>query len=207
MLAAMALAASIARVGSMPVVFPCTPGKVLTYKVKAEWHSPGGDWGDGAIQELKATTQFKRCRRSLGEAAALVRGLPLGLTNYMDGQYPGYYAIIQTARGLYIKPLDGPHVKLERIKPSPANLYVGFPVKPKQCAEGGPGKPKGMYCWFADSVKDESGRTVWNISYATYRSGTFLKIVPGVGIVSYNFGGGGPAPYMLIKAHLVKSGK
>jgi len=191
MLSAVVLAASISNVGNNPVVFPCKPGKVLTYKIKGQWEE-----GAGLSTVIKKTitwhTRFIRCSLSPTKAIAIVRGLPSDLEWYQPGTEPNTYAIIQTAKALYIQQIPyNSEIDLQKIKPDPDNQYIGFPVEVGNCAVRQNNHPDGAYCWEVDSIKHVADNQTWTITYGGLGGFVSMTIEPGVGITEFSFDHGG----------------
>lgn len=187
MLAAIALAASISRIGENPVVFPCEPGKVLTYQARGQWEE-----GAGLSTVIKKTmpwyTRFIRCSYSPAKSVAIVRGLPGDLAWYEPGMKAKFYAIIQTAKGIFIQQIPyQSELDPQTIIPSPDNQYIGFPVKAETCAIRENLRPDGEYCWLVDSIKQVAGKQTWSLIYGSLGGFTSITIEPGVGITAFSF--------------------
>lgn len=187
MLIAISLAASALTVGTMPIVFPCKPGMVMTYRGRGKWEE-GSGLSSVIRKKVAWRTRFLACSYSPTKAVAVVRGMPSDLAWYEPGEAPETYAIIQTPGGLFIQRISySQGMNPATILPSADSQYVSFPVTAHTCAPSTGKHPGGFYCWVVDSVKHHGHRQEWDISYASMPDFTSMTIVPGVGITAYMY--------------------
>lgn len=185
MLAAIVFAVS--SVGQMPVIFPCEPGKVLTYRGKGQWEEGAGP-STIIKKEVTWTTTFLRCSYSPTKAVAIVRGLPGDLAWYEPGQQPGTYAIVQTPDGLFIRRIAyKPDLDPQTIEMHRAKQYLHFPITENTCASTENNRKDGMYCWLLTSIKQDGSNLVWMIEYHSLPDSTSMTIEPGVGITAFSY--------------------
>lgn len=205
MLAALAFVAATSRVGGYPVMFPCMPGKTLTYRAKGQW-----ELGAGVSTIIKKTmawqTQFISCSYTSSKAVTIVDGLPMDLAWYQPGTESSMYVIIQTSKGLFIQQsFPDPTRDLQTIKPSSDDQYIGFPIKVGTCAQRKNLRPDGSYCWFVSAVNTVANKKVWTIEYHSLPDYSCLTIEPGVGITSYAYHHNGTVAE--VNVNLVRAGR
>lgn len=202
---AIVLAASASSVGQHALVFPCTPGKTLTYRAEGQWEQGAGP-STIIRKSLTWHTSFLDCSYTRRKAVAIVNGLPMDLAWYQPGAGPAMYAVIQTPEGVFIQQdFSYPGNDLQAIKPASDDQYLGFPVEADTCAERKELRPDGDYCWFVSSTKEVSGKESWKIEYRTLPDYSCVTIEPGVGITSYAYHHNGTVEE--VNVSLVRVGK
>jgi len=201
-------AASFAAQASAPSndPFPMSEGTYWIYRGAV--HSAGNQSGE-LVTKVSWKTEVRKLIRRGNLNAAVINGFPSDL-NWSDGNAkPGDSLLIRSGQDDYyligpdsaqqsIKTLEDSNASLDGLL-SDDDLFLRLPLKQgaKFCDPESMARDDGMYCSFVSSVdsvslKDVKGaphqtREAYEIRYATNPDDITFRLVPGVGIVSYDY--------------------
>lgn len=187
--------------------FPFHPGTYWVYKGTVTWHDDVNDKPGSAEVTWKMTVQ--RVIRKQQVVAAVVSGFPADLDWSGGTTEPKPWLIVEDAdHHVYYENL-GPDYDLSKLNGDEHvfdkflvddNLFFQWPLHDgaKFCGdEASKKREDGMYCWVVarsvrrklDAVKGPSAeeQQVFQMQYRTLPDDTTIELVPGIGVVSYEY--------------------
>jgi len=193
--------------GSANEVFPLSQGTSWTYSGLVRWTLGGSN----KVFETKVTwkTEVLRVISRNGLSVAVIRGFPNEL-DWSDGHpSPEDSLIVRSSQGgFYLIGPEATETALHRLNDptdflkdllSDDQLFLELPLKEsrKFCDPEGMARPDGMYCWVVNAPKSFSLAHVmgvaprramaYELEYRTSPDTIDFALVPGIGIVSYEY--------------------
>ena len=148
-------------------------------------------------------------RRDDGTIAALIKGFPSDLNWSTGNATPGQSALVRTADGRFFLLDPNEAATLERKFKDPSvslrglftedDLWFQWPLAQgkKFCGEDAAKRDDGMYCWMVEApvpftignIKGVATKsaTAYPLAFRTNPDDTEVEIVPGIGIVRYEY--------------------
>jgi hypothetical protein len=186
--------------------FPFNVGTYWVYKGTVHWDEPEGEKPGSADVTWKMTVE--RVIRKKGIVAAVVTGFPADLDWSAGTTEPKPWLIVETDKHrIYYENL-GPDFDLAKFNGDDHvfdkflvvdNLFFEWPLKQdaKFCDDEAKKRDDGMYCWVvgqsrkkkleavAGATSDE--QSVFQMQYRTLPDDTTVELVPGLGLLSYQY--------------------
>ena len=204
---------------------PLAKGNFWVYQGVTKWTEPGGKIREETLTCRMEITEVIRHGDSL--LAAAVKGYPADLAWYKPGQKPGNWLIVRVGSCAYHLFSGEEAAKtLAQIRAKDPKLYelvsadsvlLDTPLVVDKRYGPYEQTARGEYCWRVGSAEAFAGEgitglaaashTVYEVSYRTRPDHTIMGVVPGVGIVSYQYGHHGTVSeteLKLIEVHLEK---
>lgn len=186
--------------------FPLHPGTYWVYKGTVSWHDDANDKPDTAEVTWKMSVQ--RVIRKQQLVAAVISGFPADLDWSGGTTEPKPWLIVEDSEHhVYYENL-GPDYDLSRLNGDEHvfdkflvddNLFFQWPLHEgaKFCDQEAKKREDGMYCWVVarsvrkklDAVKgsDAEEQQVFQMEYRTLPDDTTIELLPGIGVVSYEY--------------------
>ena len=186
--------------------FPFSVGTYWVYKGTVRWGDPEEEKPSSADVTWKMTVQH--VIRKKGVVAAVVTGFPADLDWSAGTTEPKPWLILETEKHQVYYLNLGPDFDLAKLNGDDHvfdrdlavdNLFFEWPLKPgaKFCDEDGKKRDDGLYCWVVTESRKkklEAARgapsdeqSVFQMEYRTLPDDTTVELVPGVGLVSYQY--------------------
>lgn len=186
--------------------FPFSVGTYWVYKGTVRWDDPEEQKPGSAEVTWKMTVQ--RVIRKKGVVAAVVTGFPADLDWSAGTTEPKPWLILETEKHQIYYLNLGPDFDLAKLNGDDQlfdkflvvdNLLLEWPLKQdaKFCDDDAKKRDDGLYCWVVaqskkkklDSVKGTPNeeQQVYQLEYRTLPDDTTMELVPGVGVVSYQY--------------------
>lgn len=203
---AMALSCiTCASAQSKPPVFPMSKGTTWVYSARVRWDD--GKTNGGAAKSLRWTSTVIDSYAKDDVAAALLHGGPWDLAWYApQDTKPDDYLVIRAADAYFLVP-DNAAARFAELKNETGaevskrfanDIWFRVPIKADDtyCAPGQESTAP-MYCWAVDEVTTTrslriagftgKSATEYSLAFRTNPDSTSVRLVPGVGVVAYEY--------------------
>jgi hypothetical protein len=186
--------------------FPLTEGTYWVYKGKVRWY----DFENGKPASADVTWKMSVMRviRKPGVVAAIVTGFPGDLDWSAGTTEPKPWLILEDEKHQIFYENLGPDFDLSKLNGDDRvfdkflvedNFFFQWPIRQgaKFCEEEAKKREDGMYCWVVaqtamkklESVKGSPAdeQPVFQLQYRTLPDDTTMELVPGIGLLSYQY--------------------
>jgi len=195
-----------ARQGSSNSFLPANPGTYWVYRGTVGWYDQANDKPGSA--EVNWKMSVERVIRKPGVVAAVVSGFPADLDWSGGTTGPKPWLFLEDEKHQVYYENLGPNYDLSKLAGDEHvfdkfmvddNLFLQLPLSKgaKFCDEEARKREDGMYCWVVmessrrklASVKGAPGeeQTVFTLQYRTLPDDTTIEVVPGIGVLSYQY--------------------
>jgi hypothetical protein len=186
--------------------FPFSVGTYWVYKGTVRWDDPEGEKPGSAEVAWKMAVQRVIRRKTV--VAAVITGFPADLDWSAGTTEPKPWLILETDRHQVYYLNLGPNFDLAKLNGDDQvfdkflvvdNLLLEWPLKQdaKFCDEEAKKRDDGLYCWVVSQSKKETlpsvvgvpsvERQVFQLQYRTLPDDTTMELVPGIGLVTYQY--------------------
>lgn len=204
-------------------MFPMAKGTTWTYSARVKW-AGSGKQPDG-VRTLTWTSTIVDSFENGDVSAALLHGGPWDLAFYSPGTKPDDYLIVRAADSYFLVQ-DDVRAKFAELKTASAagvteqfadDLWFRTPleINDNYCAPGQE-KTAPMYCWSVEKVTTTHSlrvpgyrpkqATEYFLTFMTNPDTTMLTLVPGAGIVTYDYEHHGTIAEASVKLLRISSG-
>jgi hypothetical protein len=186
--------------------FPFSTGTYWVYEGTVRWYDFEND--QPASAEVKWKMSVEKIVRKQGVTAAVVTGFPADLDWTAGTTEPKPWLILEDEkREVYYENL-GPEFDLAKLNGDEHafdkfmvedNFFFQWPLRQgaKFCGEEAKKRDDGMYCWVVEQVATKKlgaakgapaeEQPVFQLQYRTLPDDTTIELVPGVGVLSYQY--------------------
>ena len=187
--------------------FPLKEGTYWVYQGLVRYDEAGSE--DGVEVKVNWRMEIVRVLHRDDATAAIMKGFPGDLNWSTGSAVPGESMLVRTNDGkFYLIDAARAAAAEQKFKDAHAalrdfleddDLWFQLPLaeRKKFCGEDGANRDDGMYCWAVDtsapaalgSIKGLSAKsaTAYPLAYRTNPDDTEIELVPGVGIISYEY--------------------